>query len=63
MGLFGFIGNVASAAVKVAITPVAIVKDAVSVAVGGDVDSTKELIKSVGEDLEKSVDEAFGGEL
>ena len=53
----------ASAAVKVAITPVAIVKDAVSVAVGGDVDSTKELIKSVGEDLEKSVDEAFGGEL
>ena len=32
MGLFDFIGDVASAAVKVAITPIAIVKDVVNVA-------------------------------
>lgn len=57
MGLFNFIGDVAGAAVKVAITPIAVVKDVVSVATGQDSDATKNLIKSAGDDLCDAVDE------
>ena len=57
MGLFGFLGEVASATVKVAISPIAVVSDAVSVATGNEPDATKKLIKSAGKDLENSVDE------
>lgn len=59
MGLFGFIADIASAGVKVALTPVAIVKDVVNVATGQEVDATKELISSAGDDLEKAVDEVM----
>ena len=57
MGLFGFIGEVVSAAVKVAVTPLAVVDDAISVVTGSEPNTTKKLIKSAGKDLEKGVDE------
>ena len=56
-GLFDFVADVTSAAVKVALTPVAVAKDAVSVAVGTDPNATKDLLKSAGEDLEDATDE------
>lgn len=52
MGLFDFIADVTSAAVKVAITPVAIVKDIVNVATDNEPTSVKDLLTSAGEDLE-----------
>lgn len=57
MGLFDFVADVTSAAVKVALTPVAVAKDAVSVAVGTDPNATKDLLKSAGEDLQDAQDE------
>lgn len=60
MGLFDFITDVASATVKVALTPVAIVKDVVNIATDKDVDSTKDLLESAGEDLESAGDRIMG---
>jgi|LakMenE18May11ns_1017448.scaffolds.fasta_scaffold9951822_5 hypothetical protein len=57
MGLFGAIANIASATVKTALSPIAVVKDAVDVATGGEATATKDLINSVGEDLSDAVDE------
>ncbi len=51
MGLFDFVGDIASATVKIVATPIAVAKDVYEVATGGDVDNTKELLKSAGEDL------------
>ena len=59
MSLFGFIGDVVGASVKIALTPVAVIKDVVSIATGGDADATKELIKSAGNDLSDAVDEVI----
>ena len=60
MGLFDALGNLISATVKVAVTPIAIVKDVVDVAVGNEPDTTKKLIKSAGEDFENTMDELCG---
>ena len=57
MGLFGFIGDIVSATVKIAATPIAVVADVVSVATGDEATATKNLIKSAGEDMEDAVDE------
>lgn len=57
MGLFGFIGDIASAAIKVAATPIAATSDIISVATGNEADATKKLYKSVGKDLEQAADE------
>lgn len=57
MGLFGFIGNVASSAIKVAATPVAAVVDVACVATGSKADTTKNLLKSAGDDLQEAGDE------
>lgn len=57
MGLFS---DLIGAAVKVAVTPVAVVKDVVNVATGQEADSTKSLLESVGKDLESAVDHATG---
>lgn len=56
----GFFSDIVSATVKTALTPVAIVKDAVNVAVGNDADETKKLLESVGEDVESAVDNITG---
>ena len=52
MGLFGFVGNVVSASVKVVATPIAATVDVVKIATGNEADTTKKLLKSVGDDLE-----------
>jgi hypothetical protein len=57
MGVFGFLGDVASAAVKTALTPLAVAKDAVSVTFGEEATATKDLFESVGDDLEDAGDE------
>lgn len=57
MGLFDFISDVVGATVKTALTPIAIVKDAVNVATVQEANETKELLKSAGEDLSDAVDE------
>ena len=57
MGLFGFIGDVASASIKTVLTPVAILKDAVSVVIGDEPTTTEKLIESIGESLEDAGNE------
>jgi hypothetical protein len=54
----GFFGNIISSAVKVALTPVAVVADAINVVKGEDATTTKDLINSAGDDL----GDAFLGE-
>lgn len=56
----GFFSNIISATVKVALTPVAIVKDVANVVTGQDADATKELLKSAGEDAEQAINNACG---
>lgn len=60
MSLFG---NVFSGLVKVALTPVAIVKDAVNVVAGEEADATKELLESAGEDAKDAADDLVDGEI
>ena len=57
MGLFSIIGSVASATVKTALTPVAVVKDAYNIAVDNDVDATENLLGSAVGDLEDAWDQ------
>ena len=59
MGLFDIIGDLTSASVKIALTPVAVVKDVINIATGEDPNATKDLIKSAGEDIENAGDELF----
>jgi len=54
----GFLSNIISSTVKVALTPVAVVKDVVNVATGEDANATKDLLNSAMEDAE----DAFTGE-
>jgi len=56
----GFCSSLVSGAVKVALTPVAVVADAVTVATGGDPDNTKDLLSSAGNDFEDALDDATG---
>lgn len=60
MGLFSILGDVASATIKLAATPITATVDVVKIATGSEPDSTKELIKSAGKDLEDAVDELTG---
>jgi hypothetical protein len=59
----GFFSNIISATVKTALTPVAIVKDVVNVATGEEVNATKKLVKSAGEDAADAVDDLVDGEM
>jgi hypothetical protein len=60
MGFFDFVGDVVSASVKVAITPIAIAKDVVNVSTGSEPNSTKMLLESAGDDLESAGDRMMG---
>lgn len=59
----GFLSKMFSATVKVALTPVAIVKDAVNVVTGEEADATKNLLESAGEDAKKATDDLGDGEM
>lgn len=63
MGLFNVLGNIASAAVKTVAAPVAIIADVVDTATGNEPKNTKKLVKSIGKDLEDSLDELSGDNL
>jgi hypothetical protein len=53
----GFFSEIFSATVKVALTPVAVVKDVVNVVIGEEPDTTKELLESAGKDVDKAIDD------
>lgn len=56
----GFLTGMFSAVVKVALSPVAIVKDVANVAIGEDVDATKSLLGSAVDDAEDAMDDLIG---
>ncbi len=56
----GFFSSITSAIVKTALTPVAVVADAVKVVTGQEPDTTKELLQSAGNDIEQAIDDATG---
>ena len=57
----GFFSSIISSAVKVAISPVAVVVDVVKVATGNDTNTTKNLLESAGEDASDAIDDITGG--
>jgi hypothetical protein len=59
----GFLSNMFSAAVKTALTPVAIVKDAVNVVTGEEPDATKNLLASAAEDVAEATEDLGDGEI
>lgn len=59
----GFFSDIISATVKTAMTPIAVVKDAVNIVTGEDVDATKNLLESAGNDVKNSVDHLADGEI
>lgn len=52
-----------SAVVKTALTPVAVVKDAVNVVTGEEVDATKSLLESAADDVAQAADDLGDGEV
>jgi hypothetical protein len=57
----GLLGNLVSGTIKTALTPLAVVKDAVDVALGEEPENTKKLLNSAGKDFENAVeDDPFG---
>lgn len=59
----GFLTNIVSSVVKTALTPVAVVKDAVNVATGNEAESIKKLLASASEDLEDAFSDLGDGEV
>lgn len=59
----GFFGNIISATVKTALSPIAIAKDAVNIATGEEADATKKLLESAKEDASDAFDDLADGEL
>jgi hypothetical protein len=59
----GFLTNLVSATVKTALTPIAVVKDAVNIATGEDVDATKDLLSSAVSDIAEGLDDLGDGEV
>lgn len=59
----GFFSNILSATVKTVMTPVAVVKDVVNVAIGEEADDTKKLIESAGDDVKQSTEDLADGEI
>jgi hypothetical protein len=59
----GFLGGMFSAVVKTALTPVAIVKDAVNVVTGEEADATKSLLESASDDVKYACDDLGDGEM
>lgn len=53
----GFFSNIISATVKTALTPLAVVKDAVNVVTGEEAEATKKHLKSTKKDVEDAFDD------
>jgi hypothetical protein len=58
----GFLTNVLSATIKTALTPIAVAKDVVNIAIGGEVEATKSLLESAKDDVEESFEDIGDGE-
>ena len=56
MGLFGFLGEITSAAVKTALLPVAVVVDVKDIFTGELPETTSDLGESIGEDISDAFD-------
>lgn len=59
----GFLTNILGAAVKVVVTPVAIVKDVVDTVSGDIPDTTRKLVSSAVDDIEEGFDDLMDGDL
>lgn len=59
----GFLSKFIGATVKTVLTPVAVAKDAVNVAVGIEPNETKELVESAIKDVKEATDNLVDGEL
>ena len=59
----GFLSGIISSTIKVALTPVAIVKDTVNIATGQEVNSTKKLLESAAEDAKEASSDLVEGEM
>lgn len=59
----GFLSGLTGALVKTALTPLAVVKDAVNVVTGEEADATKELLESAGDDVKEASEDLGDGEL
>lgn len=59
----GFLSNMFSAAVKTALTPIAVAKDVVNVVTGEEADTTKELLESASDDVEEATEDLADGEI
>lgn len=59
----GFLANTFSAIVKTALTPVAVIKDVANVLTGDEATSTKNHVKSIGDDISDATDDLCDGEL
>lgn len=53
----GFFSGLIGAAVKVTITPIAVVKDVVNVATGEEPNATKSLLDSAGDDVKDAIND------
>lgn len=59
----GFLTNLVSATIKTALTPVAVVKDAVNIVSGEEADATKNLLGSAASDVAESVEDLGDGDV
>ena len=59
----GFLGNLISGTVKLALTPLAVAKDAVNVVTDQEIDATKKLLESAKDDAEEALDDLAEGDL
>ena len=59
----GFLSNLISAGAKVALSPLAVAKDALNVVTGEEADTLKNLLESAKEDIEDAGDDLADGEL
>ena len=59
----GFFGELISATVKTALTPLAVVKDVVNVVTGEDIEATEKTVAGIIDNLENAVDELTDGNL
>jgi hypothetical protein len=59
----GFITEIFGAAVKTALTPVAVVKDAVNIVTGAEPDTTTSLLESAVDDVADSIDSLSDGDV
>jgi hypothetical protein len=59
----GFLSNILSATVKTVLTPVAVARDVVNIVTGEDVDATKQLLESAGEDVAEATEDLADGEI